>query len=130
MLAGLIKCERCSFNYQGFLHKKTGNRYYVDGGYLNKGKTVCNWFSIRQDQLERFVLDSIRSSLLDSTFIEKTEHYVKELFRTEPDAIRDRSKQLSRLITEKEGHMQRLLQLAEKGAGLDMIAARLVIYGT
>ncbi len=125
ILGGLVRCERCRFNYQGFLHKKSGNRYYVDGGYLNKGKSVCDWFSIRQDTLEQFVLSSIRSSLLDSTFIEKTELYVKELFRAEPDAVHERSKEISMLIAEKEGHMQRLLQLAEKGAGLEMIAVRL-----
>ncbi|MGH2568925.1 MAG: recombinase family protein, partial [Bacteroidota bacterium] len=70
LLTGLVKCVHCGFNFQGYHHKPTGNKYYIDGGYVNKGKSVCRWFSIRQDKLEDFVLSSIKHTFFDSSFTE------------------------------------------------------------
>ncbi len=63
LLSGLIKCDHCGFNYQGSHYKHDGLSYYVDGGYKNKGKSVCESFKIPKKELERFAIKSIRETI-------------------------------------------------------------------
>jgi site-specific DNA recombinase len=115
LLTGLIKCDCCGFNYQGFFHKKSGNRYYVDGGYVNKGSSVCSWHSIPQKKLEDFLLASIQEKLLTSNIRARVEEEVAQLLDNQPDESRHRLEATERHIVETRTKIQNLLQLAEKG---------------
>ena len=59
LLSGLIKCDHCGFNYQGSYYKSDGLSYYIDGGYKNKGRSVCKSFKVPKKQLEKFAIKSI-----------------------------------------------------------------------
>jgi site-specific DNA recombinase len=125
LLTGLVKCAQCNFNYQGFHHKKTGNSYYVDGGYINKGKSVCNWFSVRKDLLEDFVLRSVREVLGSPRIIEKTKSRIQDLINKQPLQIQRRIQSITQLLKENEGKIENLMRLAEEGGNLKTVAARL-----
>lgn len=69
LLSGLLKCVRCGRNYQGHrVGKGKLNRdsvrirttYYVCGGYVAKGPSVCEKALFRQDALEEFVIGKVR----------------------------------------------------------------------
>lgn len=125
LLSGLVKCVHCSFNFQGFHHHKTGNNYYVDGGYINKGKSVCSWYSIRKEILENFIMSSIKEILLAPKVIEKVKARVEDLLNKEPLHTQKRIQNIDHLLKENEGKISNLMRLAEEGSGLKTLAIRL-----
>lgn len=126
LLTGLIKCAHCHFNYQGYKHKKTGHKYYVDGGFINKGKSVCSYHSVRQDRLEAFVLESIRETLLAPAMIEKIEDELRELLNDQSSSLKeDRKTEVEGQIREIQNKVANLISLAENGTVLDSITDRI-----
>ena len=125
LLTGLVKCVQCGFNYQGYHHKRTGNNYYIDGGYVNKGKNVCKWFSIRQDKLEEFVLTGIKDAFFASDFSKHTYEYIEELNRQRPSAVEDRLQSIDEILKENAGKISNLVLIAEDGATIRSVGARL-----
>ena len=68
LLTGVVVCEHCGHNWQGYStwkgrKRKDGTRpkteYYACGGYVTKGKSVCERNVIRRDVLEDFVIEFI-----------------------------------------------------------------------
>jgi len=68
ILSGLMKCSLCSYRYQGVTRVKgkkrldgtqVKTRYYGCGGYITKGKKVCQMNSIPQKILEGKVIDTV-----------------------------------------------------------------------
>jgi len=68
ILSGLIKCSLCGFRYQGVTRvkgKKRGDgmrvktRYYGCGGYITKGRSICELNAIPQKVLESTVINTI-----------------------------------------------------------------------
>ncbi len=68
ILSGLLKCGRCGSRYQGVTRfkgkmRRDGTRskhyYYGCGGYITKGKSVCEFGEIPQDILEQAVIDAV-----------------------------------------------------------------------
>lgn len=125
LLTGIIKCSRCGFSFQGFHHKKTGNTYYVDGGYINKGRSVCSWFSVRKDVLEDFVLKSVKETLLAPGIIERVRDRVQQLLDSKPFQVQKRIQSINELLKENETKIGNLMRLAEEGTGLRSVASRL-----
>jgi hypothetical protein len=125
LLTGLIQCVHCHHRFQGFLHKPTGNAYYVDGGYINKGKSVCKWFSIRRDILESFVISSVKGFFLDPGFVNRVADYVNEFNESQPTAIQKRLESIGDILRENNVKIENLLAVAEEGSGLKIIVSRL-----
>ncbi len=125
LLTGLVKCVHCGFSYQGYHHKPTGNKYYIDGGYVNKGKSVCSWYSIRQDKLEDFILSSIKQTFLDPGSAQRVLEYVEEFNKQQPSAIQQRLESIGEILRENEGKIANLLSIAEEGAGLRSVSVRI-----
>ncbi len=125
LLTGLIKCTHCGYNYQGHHHKQTGNRYYVDGGFINKGKSVCSWHSVRQDELEKFILDGIKKSLFNPTIREKVEEQLERLMVADPLGMRNGTERVDADIKDTEAKMQALIRLVESGMSIEQIGTRL-----
>jgi DNA invertase Pin-like site-specific DNA recombinase len=68
ILSGLMKCSLCSSRYQGVTRNKGKRRldgttvktyYYGCGGYITKGKKVCEMNPIPQKVLEEKVIDTV-----------------------------------------------------------------------
>ncbi|HUU16383.1 MAG TPA: recombinase family protein [Sedimentisphaerales bacterium] len=68
ILSGLMKCSLCGYRYQGVTRVKgkkrldgtqVKTRYYGCGGYITKGKKVCQMNSIPQKILEGRVIDAV-----------------------------------------------------------------------
>ncbi len=68
ILSGLMKCSLCGYRYQGVTRVKgkkrldgtqVKTRYYGCGGYITKGKKVCQMNSIPQKILEDRVIDAV-----------------------------------------------------------------------
>ena len=68
ILSGLVKCSLCDSRYQGVTTRKgkaktdgtkTVTYSYGCGGYITKGKSVCNMNSISQEILEGKVIDAV-----------------------------------------------------------------------
>jgi len=125
LLTGLVKCVQCGYNYQGYFHTATGNRYYIDGGYVNKGKSVCKWFSIKQQMLEDFVLTGIRDSFCGTDLADRTHEYVEELNRHRPTAVEKRLESISEILDENTEKISNLVSLVEAGSELKSISARI-----
>ncbi len=69
LLTGLIVCTRCGHNWQGYTVRKGRRRkdgsqvktkYYVCGGYVTKGNSVCRRSLVRKKGLEGKVFRAIR----------------------------------------------------------------------
>jgi hypothetical protein len=58
---GLLKCVHCGYHFHGMKDRTSGKRYYIDGGYQNGGREVCDLTLVGADALERHVVQAIRS---------------------------------------------------------------------
>jgi site-specific DNA recombinase len=125
LLTGLIKCSHCSFNFQGHHHKPSGRKYYVDGGFVNKGKSVCGWFSIGQDLLEKFVIQGVKATLLGPGIQGRVEQCVEELLGKETASSQSEERLREMKIQETKDKIANLLVLAEKGVHMDSLAGRI-----
>jgi hypothetical protein len=120
-----LKCVHCGYNFQGYFHTSTGNRYYTDGGYVNKGKSVCKSFSIKQQLLEDFVLTGIKDTFCGTDLAGRTLEYVEELNRHRPTAVENRLESINEIITENALKLSNLVSLVEAGSALRSISARI-----
>jgi DNA invertase Pin-like site-specific DNA recombinase len=63
LLSGLVRCSRCGSVYEGRRERPgrstpSGSHGYACGGYIRQGRSVCSRGFIRQDELERTVVDA------------------------------------------------------------------------
>jgi len=68
ILSGLMKCSLCGSRYQGVTRAKGKKRldgtrvktfYYGCGGYITKGRSICEMNPIPQEVLEETVIDTV-----------------------------------------------------------------------
>ena len=68
ILSGLMKCSLCGCRYQGFTRIKGKKRldgtrvktsYYVCGGYITKGRSICELNAIPKEILESIVIETV-----------------------------------------------------------------------
>ena len=68
ILSGLLECSLCGCRYQGVTRVKgkkrfdgtpVKTRYYGCGGYITKGKSICELNAIPQEVLESLVTDTV-----------------------------------------------------------------------
>lgn len=125
LLTGLIKCKRCSFNYQGASGMIRGKRYYryVCGGY--NSKRICPSFSINREVIESYVIESVRELISHSLFVQEIEKELLSLFGEEPKSMQIDLEENSGLIAEADKKIVGLTRALEGGVQLDSIIARL-----
>jgi DNA invertase Pin-like site-specific DNA recombinase/5-bromo-4-chloroindolyl phosphate hydrolysis protein len=129
LLSGLIKCSNCNFNFQGqtkTVKPKTENGqpykagYYIDGGYANKGNSVCVPFLIRQDEIENFLINNIGRLIEKSTYLDDVKKAIKEKLQSDSNT----GVQIDELNSKKlENHrqIQNLVTLVKKGINIDEV---------
>ncbi|MHC4842716.1 MAG: recombinase family protein [Planctomycetota bacterium] len=68
ILSGLLRCDLCQSRYQGYTISKSKRRmdgtrqknfYYACGGYICKGKSVCNKNPIPKEKLEEKIIETV-----------------------------------------------------------------------
>ena len=110
ILSGLIKCSLCGSRYQGVKRYKgrkhhgirTLTFYYGCGGYITKGKKICNFNPIPQNILENKIIDTVLDfyrPYLEKNGREKMARAVKTQIGSEG---KDLDKARERAETEKE----------------------------
>ena len=76
LLSGLIRCGDCQHSFMGYAHKSRAcskdpslprPRYYLCGGYVTKGTSVCKRRAYAQQPLETFILSRLQARL--ETFV-------------------------------------------------------------
>ena len=124
LLTGLVKCERCGFNFQGQSYRRTNHFYYVDGGNMNKGRSVCERLAIRRELLERFVIDMVKDSLPFSKSVARLEEMIREHMsgRQRSDLV---EASIEKKLQEIDRKMQNLLDAVERGIGLETVLERI-----
>ena len=125
LLTGLLKCPLCGFNYQGQGHRDNGIVYYVDGGFKNKGASVCSHHSIRKEIIEKSVIDLVKNVISNMTLVEKVEQKLEKLLKNEPDSVKIRLRQVTEAHENNEKAIANLLKVLEQGSGLDSVFFRL-----
>src|ERR1051326_1050688 len=125
LLSGLIRCSHCGFNFQGQTLTKEKLKYYFDGGYGNKGKSVCTSYRIKKEDIESFVIRAIRSKILTSDLPNRIEETLsKKLRETSTDRLKG-IEQFERSLTETKLKIDRLLTAVENGVDYDVTIERL-----
>lgn len=124
LLSGLVKCDHCGFNYQGQSYTRQNKFYYVDGGNMNKGKSVCDRLSIRKEKLEGFVLDLMKESLPFSKATKRFEEMISEYLKKRTGKNGE-LEAIIKSLKNNEQKMQNLLSLVEKGIGLETVLERI-----
>ncbi|MBR8661809.1 recombinase family protein [Brevibacillus sp. NL20B1] len=71
-LRGIFYCDKCNSRMVGHSTSTTrkygGQKYYICGGYMRKGKDFCPYVGWRKEQIEKIVANKLRSALLRLTF--------------------------------------------------------------
>jgi len=118
LLSGLIICSHCGFRFQGQNYQKKNIRYYEDGGYMNKGHSVCSSFKINKEKLEDFVIKAIRSKILNSDLPKRLEELLQEKVKQASLQKLSSVEYCEKELTEVKLKIERLLTLAENGVNL------------
>ncbi len=115
LLTGLITCGECTHRYQGYTHKSrkyTKNpqlerpRFYLCGGYITKGASVCKRVAYPRDPLENYILTRLKDRLM--VFLKEggekiLRKYIKaELKRDAVDPKKELAKIKSELAAQKK----------------------------
>ncbi|MEK4205015.1 MULTISPECIES: recombinase family protein [Paenibacillus] len=81
-LRGTFTCDKCGSRMVGNSTSTTkkygGQKYYVCGGYMRKGKEFCPYVSWRKDRIEQIVVNKLRSALLRLTFDNQLEEEIRK----------------------------------------------------
>lgn len=125
LLSGLITCSHCHFNYQGSHHNQSGNSYYIDGGFINKGKSVCTYHSIRQEVLEEFVLNSVREHLLENGMRLKIEQNLRQLLTNNATNVSRKMDNINIKLSDIESKIKTLISVAENGASFNSVTEKM-----
>jgi site-specific DNA recombinase len=124
LLSGLIKCLHCGFNFQGQRYGRKNILYYVCGGYVNKGKTVCTLLKINAKELQTFIIKAIKTRILRSDLLQRVEESLtKRLKGTSVERLHV-LEQLKRSFAEANIKMDRLMTLVENGVDLSTVIDR------
>jgi len=113
LLSGLIHCRKCGAAYIGYGAKSGHYHYYVCGTAYSKGREACPSQHLPRENLERFVIDRIKSYVLtDGNLTE----LVKLINHEMGDALgehRERIEIIDKEIEQWQGRLERLYDFVE-----------------
>lgn len=111
-LRGVFHCEKCGSRMVGNVSATTkkygGQKYYVCGGYMRKGKTFCPYVSWKKERVEAVVTNKLRSLLFRLIF---EEHLKEELRRYHEDSSKSDHMQIYTLRSEIKFLERRIAQI-------------------
>jgi site-specific DNA recombinase len=124
LLSGLIKCGSCGFNFSGQRYYKSGNHYYQDSGYINKGRSVCSSFLIQKEKIESFVVQNIKDNILAANLESRLQHIVEKQLEsrlTGKDLTLDR---LEKALDANKSQMNNIIEAIAQGIKVDTVLER------
>lgn len=81
-LRGVFYCDKCNSRMVGHSTSTTrkygGQKYYICGGYMRKGKGYCPYAGWRKEHIEKIVANKLRSALLRLTFDDQLEGEIQK----------------------------------------------------
>ena len=130
LLKGLLHCKSCgcimthSFSCKG--NKRY--RYYVCGKAMQRGWSECPSPSVPAGEIERFVVEQIRTIGKDSALLKQTTIDVQQRNQLECKRLRDEQKSLARQMRDDHAKLQAIIanpNIASNLSGLSEIQSRL-----
>jgi site-specific DNA recombinase len=127
LLSGLIICGHCQRRFRAHKQSRGSERaYYVCGGYVASGRSVCHGFRVAQSYVEDAVLDGIQKRL-ERLKPEELRRRVVEALRDQDRDDEPRRAGLSSRLAEIGGQIARLVDALASGTGeLPSVRARLL----
>ena len=132
-LSGLIKCSHCGFNFVGKTQrigrsgKRKLRRTYVDGAYFAKGSSVCSHMVIGAEDLERAILDEIKTMAAESSLPSRILKILESVSRFNGSDIKRQMEEIENGLQAASEKIASLLTLAESGIKLTEVTSRLRI---
>jgi site-specific DNA recombinase len=81
-LRSFFFCDNCGSKMLGHSTSTTrkygGQKYYVCGGYMRKGKEFCKYVSWRKEKIEQIVKNKLRTALLRLTLDDQLEEEIRK----------------------------------------------------
>jgi site-specific DNA recombinase len=130
LLKGLLYCQSCgcvmthSFSCKG--NKRY--RYYVCGTAMQRGWSECPAPSVPAGEIERFVVEQIRTIGKDPALLKQTTIDVQQRNHVECKRLRDEQKSLARQMRDDHAKLQAIVanpNIASNLSGLSEIQSRL-----
>jgi len=120
LLAGLVKCERCEGNMTGYATwgrgRKARHRYYRCASHMQKGPTVCRGSSVRADDLEEVVLDSLLGLRINPDKLRALQEAQQTRERDEIAPFKKKLGRLERTLRDLVAREERIMLAFEQGA--------------
>ena len=126
LLSGLIVCGHCGKRFRA--HKQlhgSVSAYYVCGGYIASGRSVCDGLRISLPYLDEAVVDGIQKRLrrvLDEDLLRST---LRELLASQQQAAEDLTGALEAQLAGTRQQIGRLVDALAGGADLSSVRGRL-----
>jgi site-specific DNA recombinase len=115
LLSGLLRCGKCGGSMYGqtFTRKSTGKtyRYYKCEDNYIRGRAVCKGLSVRQEDLDDFVVKTLTDLSKDTVFLQDKEKMLAALREElKPDKGKERLERLKKQERDLEKKVETLLE--------------------
>ena len=127
LLSGLLVCKNCGCGFHGHTHRnKYGEwRYYEDGGYSQKGSSVCTSFHIPKDLIEDFVIKEMKNKVLSEVSLQRLPGLIKKRLQALCNSKAPITEEIDRELAEIQRKMENIKDSIERGVDVDFIKDRL-----
>ncbi len=127
LLTGLILCSHCGYPLTGAKWKSGDKKvpHYIDYGYLTKGNSVCRYYGIKKDEIERGVIKGIKDVLIEGNVASLLQSRVSEKAKGDGTKSVTDEASLSATLKEIDVKIANLLQAVEAGIQLETVTPRL-----
>lgn len=116
LLSGLIHCHKCGAAYIGYGAKSGRFHYYVCGTTYSKGKETCPSQHLPKENLEKFVVDKIKSYILTDGHLAELVKLINEELDGSIKEYKKRIEIIDGEIDQWQGRLERLYDFVETKA--------------
>jgi DNA invertase Pin-like site-specific DNA recombinase len=120
-LRGVMVCDKCGSRMVGnstsTRTKSGGQRYYVCGGYMRKGKEYCSYVGWRKERVEEVVTNKLRTTLLRLSMDNQLEEEIRMYHNEKNKHLIAQASNLAAEITFLEKRVDAIKDDIEEGKG-------------
>ena len=116
LLSGLIRCRKCGVAYIGYGAKSGRFHYYVCGTTYSKGKETCPSQHLPKENLEKFVVDKIKSYILTDGHLAELVKLINEELDGSIKEYKERIEIIDGEINQWQGRLEHLYDFVETRA--------------
>jgi site-specific DNA recombinase len=115
LLSGLIRCARCGFHFQGQSTRAKAKKYhrYICSGY--NAKRVCQYTAVGREEVEDFVVESIRQSFSGEAFEKRVAEHLEQLAGDDSGENRLRLERVRKHLEEVDHQIYNITRAIERG---------------